>query len=174
MANLDQPLGFRPFGGIAINGVRPMKAQTYNVSTAPVICIYDLVARADDGYIDAAAAQSVYILGCALTPRLTTDAAAKTILVVHDPHQLYEAQADESDLSSITVVGNNADHIANTGSTLNYISKHEIDSSTVTGGAAGFHIWDKVPEVGNDWGEFVDVIVSPYEGMFSPGGTGYI
>jgi len=174
MANKDQPLGFRPYGGIAKNGVRPMQAQTYNVSTAPVICIYDVVARADDGYIDAAAAQSVYILGCALTPRLTTDSAAKTILVVHDPHQLYEAQADEDDLSTITVVGNNADHIANTGSTINYISKQEIDSSTVTAGAAGFHIWGKVDKIDNDWGEFVDVIVSPYEGMFSAGGTGYV
>jgi hypothetical protein len=174
MANMDQPCGFRPYGGIAKNGVRPMQAQAYNVSTAPVICIYDVVARADDGYIDAAAAQSVYILGCALTPRLTTDAVAKTILVVHHPDQLYEAQGDEDDLSTITVVGNNADHIANTGSTINYISKHEIDTDTVTGGAAGFHIWGKVDKVGNDWGEFVDVIVSPYEGMFNQGGTGYI
>lgn len=174
MANLDQPTGFKPYGGIAANGVRPMQAQAYNASTATVICIYDVVARANDGYIDAAAAASVYILGCALTPRLTTDSSAKTILVVHDPHQLYEVQADEDDLSSITVVGNNADHIANTGSTINYISKHEIDSDTVTAGAAGFHIWAKSDKVGNDWGEFVDVIVSPYEGMFSAGGTGYI
>lgn len=172
MANKDQPKGFQPWGGL--KEVRPMQAQTYNVSTAPAIFVYDLVARADDGYIDTAAAQSVYIVGSALTPRTTADSAAKPILVASDPFQMFIAQADGSDLSSITYVGNNCDHLATTGNTSTFLSKHEIDSSENAAGAAGVQIEALDDRPDNDWGEFCDCIVTIYEHYYGRGGTQYI
>lgn len=165
MANKDCPCGFTAYGPV-------LRARAYDINATPTVYVGDLIIKGSDGYVDPATAGSTYIVG--VSPSYNA-ATAGTIIVFDDPQQLFRGQADGSDLSAITVLGNNADHIAGAGSSYTYRSGHEIDSDTVTAGAASLHLHRKVPSVDNAWGANVEMVVSIYEHMLGvTGGTGYV
>lgn len=168
MANKDQPRGFEPWGGLI--EVRPFWSEAYS---ATPIYVHTVVAIASDGYIDPGAADSKYIVGSSLG-KLTSGDAAKIILVASSPNQLFRAQADEDDLSSIACVGTLADHVGESGTAALFLSTDEIDSSSASAAQAGWLILDKDNRPDNAWGEHVDVIVRCDEHFMGAGGAGYV
>lgn len=170
MANRDQPIGFRAYGGIK-------GARLYSIDAAATMFINDLLNMESDGYPDQAAATDANIIGTAQVYR-TSSAVAGEILVYDHPRQLFVAQADGSDFSSQTVCGNNCDIVVGTGSATTGLSAMEIDSSEVTAGAAQIHLHRRAKdtEIGaNAWGANVNMICYVFEHMYSAGaGTGYV
>lgn len=169
MANRDQPIGFRPYGGIK-------RARYYDIDATTTMFINDLLNMENDGYPDQAAADDKCIIGISNVYR-TSSATAGQIVVFDDPAQLYVAQADGADFSSQTVCGNNCDIIVGTGSSTTGLSAMEIDSSEVTAGAASVHLLKRAKDTvigANAWGANVNMICYVYEHMYGPGGTGYV
>jgi len=163
-------MGFVPWGGL--KEVRPHLSEAYSATR---IFTHDLLAADADGYVDPAAAQSVYIIGSALTPLTSSDSAVKEILVACDPLQYFIAQADETDFDEQARIFSTADHVNNTGNTYNYMSKQEIDSDTLAEGAVGgvlLHQLAPLPD--NAWGAYCKMIVTICEHQFSEYGTQYV
>ena len=166
MANRDQAIGFRAYDGIK-------RARLYDIDATTTMFINDLLNMESNGYPDQAAATETTLIGAVQNYRASS-ATAGTVLVYDDPGQLFLAQADGSDFSGITVVGNNCDITVGTGSSTTGLSAMEIDSSEVTAGAAQIHLVRKVPTTDNAWGANVDMICTIAEHLYTPAGTNYV
>lgn len=145
MANLDQPTGFRPAGEVK-------QAAPFECGSA----VYpgDMVCIASDGQIDAVAAGGA-ILGCALQ----YGASGDKILVSIDGSQLYVVNASATELDAQTDIGNVADIVVGTASTLYRISRQELDTTTLSTTSGQLAILGIEPRPDNALGANVDVIV---------------
>lgn len=169
MANRDQPIGFRPIGAI-------LRVTPYRIDATTTMFIDDVLNMESDGYPDQAVAGDVCIIGTSSVYR-TSSSAAGQIMVYDDPQQQFVAQADGADLAGQTSMGNNADIVVGTGSSVTGLSAMEIDSDTATAGAANFHLIRRAgdTQIGeNAWGANVNVVGVFYEHLYTPAGTGYV
>jgi hypothetical protein len=169
MANRDQPIGFRP--------LKILRVTPYEIDATTAFFIDDALNMESDGYPDQAAATDANIIGTSQEYR-TSSSSAGIIMVCDHPQQEFVAQADGSDFSGITYMGNNCDITVGTGSSTTGLSAMEIDSSEVTAGAAQFHLIRRAGDTqigANAWGANVNIIGVFFEHMYnSGGGTGYI
>lgn len=147
MANADRPCGFKPYGSV-------LKAVKMEAGSA---CYPgDAVSLASDGQVDPSSANAA-ILGVALN---YAAAAGDPVMVSIDPSQLYEVQADTSEVNAQTFVGNCADIVATAGDSTLKISRQELDASAAAAGASQqLLIMGLVPRPDNAWGEFAKLIV---------------
>jgi hypothetical protein len=89
---------------------------------------------------------------------------AGTLAYADHPDQEFHAQEDGLvDTSAQSDIGNNANHIAGTGSTWTRLSGHEIDIDTGTNGAAGFRMLDFITNTNNAAGANADMRVTCVE-----------
>jgi hypothetical protein len=147
LANLNNPVGFRPHG--------PVRRAVPHVSGGAVYpgdCVkMDSTGRV----VVSAAAEAIY--GVALE---YASAAGISILVSCDPEQLYLANAHGSSISAQTNVGNVCDILATAGSSTYKVSRMEIDdSSLATGGAKQLVLVGIETRPDNALGAYVDAIV---------------
>ena len=156
MANTDRPHGFSPVGPI-------LRLRPYSVGSdlATAIFIGDIVDAESDGQLGPGSAGDVASLGVSsgYHAALTASADGSEVMVYDDTEQLFEGQDDASATSTISNLHTCCDHIAGTGSTVTYLSGHEIaiDSSDDTTGA--LMLMGLVNRVDNAWGANADIIV---------------
>lgn len=145
MANTARPSGFRPHGKV-------LRSNKYQAGST---CFPgDLVAMASDGQCDPVAAGST-ILGAALNYATV----GQDLIVSDDPNQRYVVSVSAAAFDAQTDVGNNADHVATTGSTVYKCSAQDLDSTTIAASAAGLTILDFEHRIDNALGSRVDAIV---------------
>jgi hypothetical protein len=146
MANQDRPKGFEPYGEVK---------STLRCQAGSKVVAGELVARADDGAVDAWASGDV--LGVALS---TAQAAGDTVLVSDSNDQKYICQADAGDIDAQTDIGLNYDVVATAEDSTYDIARMELDSSS---GATTATLPIKLVEVDkrpdNAFGANVDCIV---------------
>lgn len=117
MANADRPSGASPVGEI-------LRVRKY---TAGAACYPgDLVRRESDGKVDPADA-SESILGAALS---YASGDGEDVLVADHPDQLFEMQADGSDVDAQTDIGLNYNIVATAADTTYNESRMELDSDS--------------------------------------------
>lgn len=177
MANSDKPSGFTPVKMLDGSAI-PVGEFPVDSSNATAIYIGDLVmAEADGNVAPATAGVGTAVIGVVTgikdsngvsashpngdlsTKYLPALTAGRVSVALGLPTALFRIQA-----SSGTAVNESdrfacADHVAGSGSTTIGRSGHELNSSTVTAGAAQLKIYDKIDEPNNDWGEHVDLLV---------------
>ena len=163
MANVTTPYGFRPVG--IMYGLQPYSVDSSN---ATAIFRGDLIEGESDGNVAPAAAGSTQLLGsCAgrapaavtsYTKTVLAATTAGTILVHGDPDQLYQAKHRAADTTyAQTSLFNNADHVADAGSTVTGSSGHVLSGTTSTT-AAGFRLLDFVIREDNEVAVGADMI----------------
>jgi hypothetical protein len=147
MANNDRPRGFHPYGPL-------LRARPYSVDADESDGIFkgDVIEMQSDGNVGPAAAGEVQLLGAALTYNAasTASTAANPVMVADNPHQLYEAQDDGAATPAQTNLGNSADHVAGTGSTVTKLSGHEIGLGSLSTSDGGFKLLDFVQREDNE------------------------
>jgi hypothetical protein len=145
MANKDAPFGLKPVGELG-SGYNTSGTTEYSIASGASGNIFsgDLVKMANTGTILVAAAgdQALGVFrGCQYTDSsgdviyspywpdgtVTSDAVA---FVVDDPNALFEVQSAATGSVVQTVVGNNADIVYTSGSTITGISAVEISGTT--------------------------------------------
>ena len=153
MANKDSAFGLKPIGKIGQNGDNNGLSEYDIAASATAIYFQDAVGMAATGTITVAAAGGV-LLG-SLNGVFFTDAntskptfanhldasnAATDIkgFVTDDPYQRYEIQADGA--TAAADVGLNADFVYAAGSSPDYVSKVELDTSDQKTGTAQLRI----------------------------------
>jgi hypothetical protein len=142
MANTDLANGFHPWGYIY-----PVSTHSKDATGSTPIYPGDLVKLESDGNMEIAAAGN-RLLG-ASRDFLTGSLAGDTFIYDH-PDQKFVGQDDGTGATSAqTHVGNQADHVAGTGSLVTFISAHEVDISSATTVTAGLKLLDimKRPDV---------------------------
>jgi hypothetical protein len=147
MANLDQPVGAKPYGDV-------LRIKEYTAGGA----VYpgDFVHLEDDGKVDAAAA-SENLIGVAMS---YASADGSKVLVADDPNQRFIVQADETEVDAQTDVGLNYNIVAGSPNTTYKISRQEMDSSSgATTSTLPLKLLGIDPRKDNAFGEFVDCIV---------------
>ena len=153
MANKDAAFGLKPIGKVGQNGDNNGLSEYSIAASATAIYFQDPVAMAATGTVTVAAAGGV-LLG-SLNGVFFTDAntskptfanhldasnAATDIkgFVTDDPYQRYEIQADGA--TAAADVGLNADIVYAAGSSPDYVSKVELDTSDQKTGTAQLRI----------------------------------
>ena len=154
MANKDAPFGLRPIGKIGQNGDNNGLSEYDIAASATAIYFQDPVEILATGTIGVAAAGDTTILG-SLNGVFFTDAntskptfanhlnASNTAtdikgFVTDDPYQRYEIQADGA--TAAADVGLNADFVYAAGSSPDYVSQVELDTSDQKTGTAQLRI----------------------------------
>lgn len=158
MANKNLPCGAKPFG-------RLRSAQIYEAGST----IYpgDFVRLASDGQIDTATAGQT-LMGVALGYATVN----QQILVSDHEDQRYVLQADEADVDAQTDIGNLFDHLATAGDTVYKVSRHQLDSSTVSTSSGGLVLLDVERRVADAFGANVKCIVKIAEPQMVEGFAG--
>jgi hypothetical protein len=147
MANLDRPKGFEPHGPVKQVAVMEAGSACYPG---------DMLTLASDGQCDPASAGG-RLVGLCLS---YASAAGQKINVSIDPSQLYAVQADETEISSQSLIGNVADIVATAGNSTYKISRQELDSSVAAaGGSQQLVIMGIESQSGNAVGAQVKVLV---------------
>ncbi len=163
MANADKPQGFQPYGRI-------LRSRRYIAGAA---CYPgDAVVLSSDGKVDpATAGDGTELLGIAAS---YAAADLAEVLVWDHPDQMFVVQADETEISSVDLVGNCANIVATAGNSTYKTSRMELDSSDAASNnpTAQLKILgiDRRPD--NAYGEFVDVIVAINQHFLAQGATG--
>lgn len=145
MANLNQPCGFRPFGKIN-------KANVY--VAGGTVYPGDFVKLDNTGRVVVVAATNT-ILGLCLNYAV----AGADVLVIDDPEQRYIGQADETELDAQTDIGNNCDVLATAGDATYFISRMQVDSSSVAASSLQLTVLGVEKTPINALGTVADVIV---------------
>lgn len=145
MANTDTPHGFDPVG--SIRGPFPKGADP----TTTAFFMGDLVQAANGGYVDPAAAGDTSLVGSSVGYMATTATQGDDLMVYDDPDQHFRAQTVTGTAPTVTIIGNQCNHVAGTGSSVTLLSGHELDIST-TDATTGFGIilLDFVSQEDND------------------------
>lgn len=147
MANLDRPNGFEPYGSVK---------QAVEMEAGSACYPGDALTLASDGQVDPATAGSK-IVGICLS---YAAAAGDKVLVSVDPTQLYSVQADETEISAQTLIGNVADIVATAGNSTFKQSRQELDSSVAnSGGTQQLLIVALDPSTNNAFGAQARVLV---------------
>ncbi len=152
MANKDLPCGFVPHGRI-------LHAQMYEAGST----VYpgDLVRLASDGQVDVATAGQT-LIGAALQYATV----GQPVLVSDAKEQVYECQADETEVANQGVVGNIFDHLATAADTTYRASRQELDSSSISTTSGGLLLVGREERVGDAFGTNVKCLVRINELQF--------
>lgn len=154
MANKDRPRGFTAKGQL-------LRMNPYDFSEggdgtgATTLAIFrgDMVEAAADGEIEAATAGSIKIIGASMTHHVASTAttAANQVLVLDNPHQLYEVQDDGTeDPPGRDEAFQGCDHVAGTGSAKTLLSGHELNLTNGGVSTGGFKILGAIEREDND------------------------
>lgn len=159
MANKDCPHGFQPYGRIYRTNSYPLASANTRIARG------DILVMTVAGTVDIGGASATQIIGVAAEGRdansgASTDARVNHILVYDDPNQLFEAQADSADISSVAAVFANF-NITATASTTQPISQMEIDGDTgATTATLPLKVLKILPAIDNAYGANVRMICS--------------
>ena len=170
MANKDAPFGFIPVrmvGGSYFSGGQDEYdiADDYNTASFSG----DIVELHTDGTITLGVGAQTNLIGVFNGCFYTTDGGEPTYskywpasqsssdakaFVITDPNVVFEAQEDNTEIGSTAThpaqVGSNADFVStHAGTTTNGRSKQEVDSSSITAGAANLRIIGKSTDPDN-------------------------
>ena len=154
MANKDAPFGLKPIGKVGQNGDNNGLSEYDIAASASAIYFQDPVEMLATGTIGVAAAGDAGLLG-SLNGVFFTDAttskptfanhlnASNTAtdikgFITDDPYQRYEIQADGA--TAAADVGLNADFVYAAGSSPDYVSQVELDTSDQKTGTAQLRI----------------------------------
>jgi hypothetical protein len=126
----------------------------------------DVVVQESDGNVAPAAAGDLYLLGSCqgstsadyATKAVLAASTAGTVLVTYHPSQIYITQMTTGTTQTQTMIGNNADHVAGTGSATTGISGHTL-SGTTGAGTAGFKILHLLDAPDNAAGDAARLLV---------------
>ena len=164
MANVDNPIGFRPL--YHLMGV-PFQANKYILTTGATAYKGDLLKVVAAGTVEPAAADDgVIVVGVAAEYISDSGSAGgKEILVWDDPYIVFAVQADTGTTVAASDVFATANHVAGAGSATTKLSGHELDSSNI-GTGAQLKIIGKVDEPANTWAEHVDLAVLINEHLY--------
>lgn len=146
MANADRPHGFVPYSAL-------LRCRPYASDGAEIQYINDVMSAAADGNVNVATAGDIVILGSNLAYHAASAATATSadpVLISDHPDQLYETQDDGTQAPTQGELFQKFDHLATTGSTVTYISQHELDISTGSTSDGGFVGLGFVPRIDND------------------------
>jgi hypothetical protein len=146
MANVDRPHGFVPYSAL-------LRCRPYASDGAEIQYINDVMSAAADGNVNVAAAADIVILGSNLAYHAASAATATSadpVLISDHPDQLYEAQDDGTEAAAQAELFQGFNHLATTGSTITFLSKHEIDISSGSTSTEGFVGLGFVPRMDND------------------------
>ena len=155
MANKDAAFGTRPVGKVGQNADNGGLSEYIITASATAITQNDLVKLKADGSVEVAGAGG-FVVG-SLNGVFFTDAttgkptfannlagsnAATDIkgFIYDDPYQRFEIQTNNTAASQLTDINNNADIAYSVGVTPNFISKSELNDSTLAAGAATLRI----------------------------------
>lgn len=158
MANADTPNGLMPVGPV-------LRIQEYEAGSA----IYpgDPVALASDGQIDRSAGPA--LIGVSLS---YAAAAGDKVLVADDPNQLFEVQADGSDIDAQTDMFQNYDIALGSADTTYRKSTAELDSDTASATATvALKLIRLLPRINNALGANARCVVKLNNHQLA-GGTG--
>lgn len=145
MANTSRPCGFQPHGKLIHVGVYQAGGTIYPG---------DLVKFKSDGTVEVAAAADA-ILGAALIYAVS----GGEILVADDPAQLFEAEADTTEVDAQTDINLNYDFVAASADTTYRLSRHVIDASTqATTATLPLKVLKIVPKADNALGADVKLV----------------
>lgn len=158
MANVNGPFGFTPAacsltGGIIVTRVM-QKAATYGTAIFPG----DIVGRANDGTIDRELTPgTTYIQGVSLSYGAAS--ALTDHLVIDNPFTVLVGQANGSLVEAD--MGLNANFAKGTGDASLIRSKDVINAATEeTTGSLDLHLIERLKEIGNDYGNYVKLLVT--------------
>lgn len=147
MANVDRPHGFVPYSAL-------LRCRPYASDGAEIQYINDVMKAEADGNVNPADSGDIDILGSNLAYHAASAATATSadpVLISDHPAQLYEAQEDgASTTSSQAELFSAFNHVDTTGSTVTFISAHEIDISDGGQSTGGFVALGFVPRMDND------------------------
>src|SRR3990172_434158 len=134
MANKDQLRGMIPLRHLTGGEIR---TSEYLVTTGAIVYKGDILKVVAAGTVEAAAADDgIICVGVAAEyVSDSTSVGGKTVLVYDDPYIVFLIQADTGTAIAATAVFATANHVATTGDTTTFISKHEFDSSDLGTGA---------------------------------------
>ena len=158
MANVDNPHGLAPLNR-TLSGGAPAVMPFVKDASATVVYINDVIQRDADGGVSAGI--STPLVGVSL--HWSAASTAAELLVMCDPHAVYEAQDNaDSDGFALVDMGANCNIEANSGSTTTYISGHELDESTAaTTNTCHVHLIRLFPVVsGNAYGNHARIEVN--------------
>lgn len=176
MANQAAYYGFRPIRHLAGGVIRPSKrriASAYNTD----IFLGDPVMLINTGYVNLAAAGNRILgifAGCNLVksdgsvlfspywPASTASLGSADVecLVYDDPNIVFAVRSGGT--PAVTNIGNLADHVAGTGSTVTGRSGAYL-SGTMANSAAGFRILDFLNRPDNEIGQYAELEVQIHE-----------
>jgi hypothetical protein len=154
MANKDAAFGLKPIGKVGQNkDAQGLSEYTIAASTTSAIYQNDPVKAASTGAIDVAAAGDA-LLGSLNGVFYTDSSTSKPTWATHlqannaatdivgfvsdDPYERFEIQVNST--FAVTSVFNNADIAYTAGDSANYVSKVELDNSTVSTNSAQIRV----------------------------------
>ena len=150
MANTDRPHGFNAIGPLC-------RARPYEVdASATVILAGDWMDAETDGYVATHTEGQIDSIGASLSYSVASTAA--TIIVADDPNQLFEAQDDAAATLSASDLFRNCDITAGTGSTVTFISGHEIAADTAADADGQVILLGLLKRDDNAWGINADIV----------------
>ena len=165
MANQDAAFGLKPIGKIGQNrDAQGLSEYSIVANSATTIYFQDPVKAINSGTIDVAAAGDV-LLG-SLNGVFYTDPNTKkptfanhyeqvnsadiVAFVSDDPYERFEIQSDNSGASAQTDVFMNYDILYTAGNEANYVSKVELDDSSLTSASAQLRVVGVSKNIEND------------------------
>lgn len=155
MANSDTAFGFKPTAHFSGGEIRP---RAYTMDDASTIYKGDVVKFGANGrVIIAAAGDANKVIGVAAETIATGD--DDKILVWDDPNIIFEVQGYTGVTFAEGMVGEPADHVANSADTTYNVSRQELQTPDADEASAQFLILGKVERPGNEWGEHVKLLV---------------
>lgn len=166
MANVDRPMGFRAIGNMT--GGEPHKGN-YTVASGQEVPDGHPVKMLNTGEIQAADAGDT-LLGMAEDYVGASD-TNRNCVVCDDPEGIFRGQCASGVAFALTHCENNADFSAGTAvqsdvgydpdrANIRKTSGAEVNLATVTAATANLRIIRLAPEVGNEYGEHADVLVT--------------
>tara|TARA_R110002049_G_scaffold123639_2_gene278914 strand:+ start:129 stop:701 length:573 start_codon:yes stop_codon:yes gene_type:complete len=155
MANKDAAFGVRPIGKVGQNADNGGLSEHLITANATAIYQNDLVKLKSDGSVEVAGAGG-NVVGSLNGVFFTDASTSKPTFANHlkasntatdikgfvydDPYQRFEIQSNNTGASQLTDINNAADIEYTAGATPSYISKSELDDSTLAAGAATLKI----------------------------------
>lgn len=163
MANPNVPFGFK-----LVEDQSVLAVHRYPKKSGNAIYQGDAVIMAATGDVDVAVAGGT-LLGVAAEYKAASDVTP--IAVIDDPAALFEIQASASLAAADVFL--NADIVATAGDLSLKRSKHSLDVTTALGTSTlQLKILGKAQELGNDYGNYVRMIVKINNHAFSVGVAG--
>ena len=150
MANTDRPHGFNPFG--PLQRLRPYEVD----ASATVILVGDWLDLETDGFAVTHTEGQIDAIGASVSYSVASTAG--TVMVADDPHQLFEAQDDAAATLAASDLGNACDITAGTGSTVTFISGHEIAADTASTATEAVILLGLVKRADNAYGINADFV----------------